>query len=423
MRKLLPALRRSSRGAASSLAMALAIAGTATLAAAPAHAQEEAAAAQPTYSEAFGAAYQPVADIVGAEGGDLAAARAQLPAVHAAISTADDRYTGGNLTLVLGNKLQDAALMRQGLEMMLASGKVAPERVGEFQYNLGSLAYDAKDWATAREAIQAAIAAGYQQPDMEGLVAESYFGEGQNAQGLEYLRGVIEQRRAAGQPVPQNWVRRGLAVAYTANLPQEVNQWSAQLVRNEPTQENWKQALQVIVATNDLDDQAQLDLLRLMNETGTLTERPLYEAYVDAADPRIMSNEVARVLEAGLAQGAFTASDPFYADMKRIADERAPVDRREAPELAAEAQASAQGREALNAGDVFLSLEDYAQAEAMYQMAIDKGVQDRDLALTRLGIAQAHQGKGEEAKATFAQVSGARTPVAQMWTAYVDSQA
>jgi len=422
LRTLLP-IRRPLRRGASPLAVAFALAGAAVLgAAAPAHAQEQ-EAPKPTYSDAFIAAYQPVADIVGAEGGDLAAARAQLDAVHAAVSTQDDRHTAGNLTLVLGNKLQDPTLLRRGLEMMLESGKVAPERVAEFQYNLGSLAYDAKDWPAARQAIQAALAAGYPQGDLDGLVAETYFSEGQDAQGLQHLQGAIERRQAAGQPVPQNWMRRGLAVAYNANLPQQATEWSALMVANEPTQENWKQALQVVAAMNQLDPQAELDLLRLMMTTNAMTERNLFEAYVEAADPRINSNEVGRVLDAGVQQGVFTTSDPFYTEVKTVVDQRAATDRRDAPQLAAEARSSAEGRDAMNAGDVFLSIEDYAQAEAMYQLALEKGAADRDRVLTRLGIAQAHQGKNEDAKATFGQVSGARAPVARMWTAYVESRA
>ncbi|MBC7158433.1 MAG: hypothetical protein H5U21_00065, partial [Porphyrobacter sp.] len=50
-----------------------------------------AAQSQPRYSRGFIAAYQPVAEIVAAEGGDYAAARAQLEAVHAAIENDDDR--------------------------------------------------------------------------------------------------------------------------------------------------------------------------------------------------------------------------------------------------------------------------------------------------------------------------------------------
>jgi hypothetical protein len=48
---------------------------------------------------------------------------------------------------------------------------------------------------------------------------------------------------------------------------------------------------------------------------------------------------------------------------------------------------------------------------------------DRATALTRLGIAQAEQGKFAEAKATFAQVEGARQPIAMLWSAYADQKA
>ncbi len=430
LRTLLPARF----GSASPLALAAALAAAAMLGTAftPAEAQQRrqqqqaqpaAEQQQPSNSEAFVAAYQPVAAIVSTEGADLAPARAQLDQVYAAISTPDDRHAAGNLALVIGTRLSDPVLQRRGIELMLESGRVEPERLGQFHYNLGTLAYDARDWAVARRSIEAATAAGYQQADVEGLIAETYFGEGQNAQGLTYLRGVIEQRLAAGQTVSPAWVRRGLSVAYNANMAQEAGEWSALLVANEPTQQNWLAALQVIAATNDLDPQAQLDLLRLMMQTGSLTERNLYETYVEAADPRIMSNEVDRVLAAGLQQGVFTSGDSFYTDVKRIVDERKATDRREAPQLAAEARSSAQGRQAMSAGDVFLSLQDYAQAEAMFALALEKGGVDRDRALTRLGIAQSHQNKNAEAKATFAQVSGARAPVARMWTAYVDTQA
>lgn len=48
---------------------------------------------------------------------------------------------------------------------------------------------------------------------------------------------------------------------------------------------------------------------------------------------------------------------------------------------------------------------------------------DRDEVLTRLGIAQVEQGKFDAASQTFAQVGGARSPIAKLWTAYVSEKA
>lgn len=420
MLRFLPtALRRPMRGVASSAAMAFALAGGAVLgtaaAVSPVQAQD--------YSRDFVKVYQPVAEVVNAETGDFEAARPQLDQVYAAIQNEDDRNAAGSLTLILGNKLKDPALQRRGLEMMLQSGKVAPEQVGQFQFFVGNLAYAAQDWAAARTALEAAMAAGYTQDDPEGLIAETYFSEGQNAQGLTFLKGAIEQRQAAGQQVPENWMLRGLRIAYENDLADQATDYSAMLVKSAPTQRNWLQSLQVVNAMNALDPQVQLDLLRLMLETDALSERSEFANYIEAADVRVMSNEVLRVLERGMAKGVFTADDTYYAEVKRLADERAPADRQEAPGLANEARSAANGNAAMSAGDVFLSLADYAQAEAMFQLALEKGGVDKDRALTRLGIAQAHQGKSEEAKSNFAQVSGARAPVARMWTAYVETKA
>jgi hypothetical protein len=306
---------------------------------------------------------------------------------------------------------------------MVASGKADPSQLGQFHFFIGGLAYDARDWAAARAALQAAMAAGHTQGDPEAMIAETYFGEGQAAPGLDYLAGVVDRRAAAGQPVPEGWIVRGLQVSYQAQLAEQAVDWSERLVARNPNQINWQRALQVVNALAELDPQAQLDLLRLMRATDALKERSEFVSYIEAADPRIMANEVAKVLDAGVQAGVFTAGEEYYADVKRVVDERAAQDREDAPGLASEARTAASGNAALNAGDVSLSLDSWAEAEEMYALALQKGVTDRDRALTRLGIAQAQQGKNAEARATFEQVAGARLPVAQMWTAYIASRA
>jgi hypothetical protein len=429
LRRSPSARRATARRFGSAITLALALAGGAVAVAAtasPAAAQNRSNrnAPKPENSEAFIAAYQPVAAIVTAETGDFASAKPQIPGLVAAVQTPDDRHVAGNIILQLGNKLKDAQLQRQGLELMVASGKTDPAQLGQFQYFIGSLAYDARDWAAARTALQAAAAAGYSgEGNPEAMIAETYFGENQAAQGLDYLKGVVERKVAAGQPVPEAWYLRALKVAYDARLSDEATEWSALLVASAPNQTNWQRALQVVGSVGTLDRQARLDLLRLMLATNSLTDRREFEDYVEIADPRIMSNEVARVLEAGLQAGVFASGDQYYSEIKTIVDQRAAQDRRDAPGLATEARGAANGTPAQNAGDVFLSLGSWAEAEEMFALALQKGGVDRDRTLTRLGIAQAQQGKKAEASATLKQVGGARAPVAQMWSAYVESRA
>ena len=73
-------------------------------------------------------------------------------------------------------------------------------------------------------------------------------------------------------------------------------------------------------------------------------------------------------------------------------------------------------RTELRAGKHLLLVELEGHAPERRQVEVRPGQ------LTRLGIAQVHQAKYDEAQATFGQVSGARTAVARMWSAYAETR-
>jgi hypothetical protein len=413
------------KGFAARAALAVAFASGMALGAGstPAFAKDKKEQAKPEgNSSAFAAAYAPFQAIVNNSAGDLAAAKAMVPTISSAVQNDADKYTLGTALISLGSKLKDTALQKQGIEFALASGKADPAQAGLFHFFLGQSAYEAKNYTEARAQYQAAMQAGYTQNDPRPAIAETYFGSNQAAEGLNYLSGLIKQEQAAGRKPPTNWLLRGLQVAYQAKLAPQAADYSTMLLHAEPSEKNWLAALQVIRATNPLDPQGQLDLLRLMRATGTLKERADFVEYVQAADPRRMAGEVLAVLDEGVKAGAFTTSDQLYVENKATATSRIASDRKDAPALAADAKSAATGVTAQGAGDAFYSLGDYAQAAAMYQLALDKGVKDRDMILTRLGIAQVQQGQLDQAKAAFQQISGARAPVAKMWLAYIDTK-
>lgn len=419
--------QKSSRAFVSAVAMAIGFtgavaAGTAVLSA-PALAQQ---AQNQSLSKDFEKVYQPFAEAVNTSG-DYAGAKAQVSGLVAAVKSEYDRFFAGNIILQLGAKASDKALQKQGMQLMLESGR-AGENAGLLHYFLGGFAYDEQNFEVARKELQASIDAGFagnfaEKQDPWGLIAESYFKEGRNKEGFDFLRKTVSERNAAGQEVRQAWLERPLAIAYQQKMPDEAAAWSALLVAQAPTKDNWTKALQVVAALQPEDKQAQLDLLRLMALTDSMTGRAEYETYVEVADPRIMANEVGRVLAAGKSAGVFSDSDPFYSSTKELVDARASKEPADAAQYAADAAGAANGKPAQNAGELYLALEDFPKAEEMLQLALTKGGVDRDTVLTRLGIAQVQQGKLDEAKATFGQVSGARSTLARLWTAYAESRA
>lgn len=409
---------KPTRRLASTLAMAAALAGGSIVASAgfavPAAAQE--------YSRAFVALYSPLADAVNAPEANVSALSAQFPAVIAAAVSPDEKYATGNLILIAGNKASNPAWQRQGLELQLASGLVPPEQVGQFNWFVGILAYNAGDYDASRAALQRAAQAGFADGDVNGLIAETYYQTDQTATGVAHVMTLVESATAAGQAVPQQWLLRGLQAAYGDNLIEQALDLSLLLVTHHASQENWLRALQVTNAVAEIDDQARLDVLRLMRLTGTLTDGNEYIAYIEAADPRIMSNELDDVLAEGVAAGRLSVGDTYYQEVKYIIDARTAADRADAPSLVADARASATGRDALAAGDVLLSLDDFAGAAEMYGMAVTKGGVDTPAALTRQGIAQVRSGDYAGAQATLSQVTGPRAIVAKLWAAYAAAQ-
>ena len=296
--------------------------------------------------------------------------------------------------------------------------------VGKYNFYLGSIAFDQKDYAAARTALTAAIAAGYKDNDAEVVLSESLIADNQAPQGLQILSKAIEAKKAAGTPAPENWYRRGLGVAYKAKLLDQAQVFSTALVRDYPSSENWAGAIAVLREVGHFQAQETLDLMRLVQRTNSFTETGDYIEYIQAADARRAPGEVLKILDIGMKAGKLSTSDVFVSDSKAQATARIAADKASLPALDRDAHAaSATGATVIAAGDAFLSYDDPAKAEGFYQIALAKPGVDMGRVLTRLGIAQTDQGKYTDAQATFAKVEGVRKPIAQLWLIYAGQKA
>ena len=409
-------------GAASTLAMALALATgaaiTATALEAPAFAQKKA-----KYSKGFIAGYAPLQEALSAENPDPATVKAAIPGAVAAIENEDDRFAAGGAIVSAGQKFNDNALARQGLELMLASGKVAPEQVGPYNFMIGQVAYNAKEYAAARSALEAAMAAGYTDNNPEAIIAETYFAESRDAEGLAYLSNALEARKAAGGTLEEDWIKRGLAVAYRANMKDEAIKFANMYVSEFPSETSWRDAIAILLNTGGYDKPATLDLLRLGRRAGTLNDARLYGEYVEAADYRRLPAEVVSVIDEGQSKGFLSESDAYLVDTRQQAADRVAADRADMDGLLSDARKSdATLATVMAAGDAMLSMGRPAEAEEFYLKASTMPGADTPMALTRLGIAQYDQGNYAEAQATFNRVEGARQAIANLWAVYSDQQ-
>ena len=412
----------------SSLALAVALmCGSAlgvTVIEAPAHAQKKEQAAKPNYSEGFVAAYRPVDEALNGEAPDYASIKAQLPGVLAASETPDDKYATGGLYYNVGRLSDDATLQLEGVKQMLASGKTPAENVAKFNLLAGQLSYNAQDWAGARTYMERAIEAGTDSNEVAGLVAETYFNENRAQEGLTFLREAIDNRRAAGLEIDENWIKRGLSVAYEGNNAEEAVRYSLLYVNEFPSESSWGDAIAIQRNMLQYEPQETLDLLRLARRAEVLRNERDYLDYVDAADARRLPGEVLAVLDEGIADGSLSESNPYVVEVRGNANTRIAADKAELSKLEADARAAGASPTIVMAtGDAFLNYDQPAKAEEFYTKALGMAGANKERAMTRLGIAQLDQGKTAEAQETFAKVAGARRAIALLWDAYAGNQA
>lgn len=428
----LSSTRPNRAGLARNLALAIALASGGAMLVSPAftdaaHAQKkdkkkEEAKAQ--YSKEFLAAYKPLETALAAPGADIAALKPQLMALVSMAVSADEKQAAGGMIYNAGANSKDMALQLQGMELLLASGKVAVEQVGRYNFTAYQLANEQKNYAKARQYLQAAIDTNFSTEristaDLEITMAEIDFSEGKHAAGLDYLNKAIAHRKANGQPVDNAWYRRGITVAYSNQVVPQIYDLVVQWVGDYPTEDNWRDAVNLTRNLNNFGGPEALDLLRLARRVGALRDKQDYILYIEAADARRLPKEVKDLIDQAYAAGAVSKDDIYVADSLTTANGRIKTDMAELPVLEKDANAASAGlRTVFAAGDAFLSYGEYAKAAGFYQKTLGMAGVERNTALTRLGIAQIGAGDYAAAQATLAQVDGARAPIAKLWSAY-----
>lgn len=421
------------------LALAIALAGgTAILAAPgftdPAHAQKrnkkkDKEEPKAEFSKEFIEAYQPLNEAIAAEGTDVSALRPQLQALVQSSVSPDEKQAVGGLVYNAGAKMQDKSLQLQGMELLLSSGKLPADQVGRYNFNAYQLANALEDYPKARTYLQRAIDGNFttetvSAADLEITMAESYFSSGEFAEGLEYLDKAIAARKAQGQPVDAQWYRRGITVAYNNKVVPQIYDIVVDWVGDYPSEENWRDAINLTRNLNNYEGAEVLDLFRLANRAGVLNDKQDYIYYIESADPRRLPKEVKDLIDQAYAEGTLSKDDIYVADSLSTANSRIASDRADLPSLERDASAASAGlRTVFAAGDAFLSYGDYAKAATFYEKSLGMAGVDRDTALTRLGIAQIGLGDYAAAQATFGKVAGARAPLAKLWSAYAAEQA
>lgn len=406
-----------------SMAVALATAGTLTVTALPteAQAQKKKKEKKPKLSKEITPQVAAIQEAM--KGEDPSVAKPMVESLLAGPWTGYDQFVAGQLAIQLGGQLKDTSLQEKGIKTSLVSGFTSAEQVPLFNFYAGNFAYGAERWAEARQYFETAIGLGYRQNNVAALVAESYFKEDNLPQGLTALNRAISIEKETKGQASEEWYRRGAGVAMRTNQPVLAAEWTYKLAEAYPTGENWRAALSVYRDSAKLDDQQNLELMRLMRKANAMVSERDYFEYADAAGPRKLPGEVVSVLEEGIAKGAVRGTTAYTKDTLSLARGSISADKASLPASERDAGRSANGKIALATGDAYLGYADYQKAVSMYEAAMAKGGIDTARAQMGKGIALAGQKDWAGAKQAFSSVTGPRQSVAKFWNLWIDQQA
>jgi hypothetical protein len=357
-----------------------------------------------------------------ARGTDRAAQDAALAAARTAARGGDARYALGGFQLQIARQRNDNRMGLEALGLLVDSGQLPPAELTSYLDAQYQLALTERQWPLAERAGRRLLELRPNDADLMGNLASLRMQQGNPGEGLQLLQRAIAAKQAAGQPVPEAWLRFALRGAYESRVPAERARSAGiarQLVTAAPSPENWRDALVILRETGQYDAGAQLDIWRLAMQAGALAGERDYFEFANALNQGGYPAEAKAVLDAGVSRRMIDPARSPFRELISSAGGRVAADRADLPASQRTALVAATGTPALRTGDAFFGHGRYPDAIALYQAALQKGGVDANVVNTRLGIAFALAGQRAQAEAAFRAVTGPRAEIAQFWLTWL----
>jgi tetratricopeptide (TPR) repeat protein len=352
--------------------------------------------------------------------GDFAGMLATLKQAQAVPEqTPDDTYVTDQLLLNAAVHNKDNALLETQINRLLASGRLDPATQTDYLRRSGAMALQRKDYNAATIAFEKLTAANPGDADAMAGLSELYFAQKQTGKAIATLTQAIAAANASATKAPENWYKRRLAMAFDGKQVATIQPAAQDLVRSFPTPVNWRDA---IVITQDafpsMDDQTQLDFLRLQAATNSLNGERDFVEYADTALGKGYPGEAKYAVDEGIRRNMLTPSKPLVVELKKVAESKIGADKAALPGL--EKESKTNPKMALATADAYYGYGDFAKAATLYKMAVGGAGLDANTINLRLGASLARSGDLAGAKTALEQVKGGpREALAQYWLIFV----
>jgi hypothetical protein len=321
---------------------------------------------------------------------------------------------------VAANGAGDVDTAAKATDAVIATGKLGHDQELKLMQVMVSSFYRAKEYSKALGWAQRYQKAGGNDPEMDTLIAQSYYLSGDYAGAAREMQNQVAAAEKAGRTPTETQLQLLASCYLKQNDKAGYARTLQELVAYYPKKEYWADVLVQIQRKPGFSDRLTLDVYRLMMATGNLTQASDYMEMAQLALQAGFPVEAQQVINQGYANRAL-GTGPEAERQKRLkdlADKQAAEDKKS---LNVDAQALAKrGADAMVATGYNLTLNGKVdQGIALMQQGIAQGgLKHPEDAKLHLGEAYLRAGKTAEANKVLKTVQGTdgTQDLARLWS-------
>jgi tetratricopeptide (TPR) repeat protein len=331
-----------------------------------------------------------------------------------------EAYTIDRMRGIAAAELGDTPTAIKSFEAMIASGRSPQGEQLKLTETIAVMYFKARDYGNAVSWTQRYLKAGGTNPEMRMQLVRSLYLAEQYAAAATELRAMIDADDKAGTTPPLERLEL-LASCYV-----KVNDGPGylyvldKLLVYYPKKEYWADAIRRVQGKPGFPDYLQLDVLRLHEATGSLTNAAQYTTMAQLALKIGAPGEAKRIIDQGFAAGVL-GKGPDADQQRKLRDaasKQVAEDEKIFAQNAKDAAAAKDGNGLMSVGYAMVSAGQFDKGIALMEQGLQKGGISRPEE-ARLHLAIAYLAAGQKAKAiaAFKAVQGGdpTADLARLW--------
>jgi tetratricopeptide (TPR) repeat protein len=304
-------------------------------------------------------------------------------------------------------------------EASLATGQMPPEQASERIKQLAGVNYQGKNYPKAIEYAQRYIKEVRPDADMTVLIGQSYYLQKNYKQAAENLTAAVKANEAAKRNPEKQWLELLMSAQYELQQTDAMQATMEKLILLYPDPKYWKDFVSLSERSLRGNTHTELDVMRLKYASGIMTTDKEYTQMAEIALQEGLPCEGKAVIDKGNAAGVLgqPANKEREGRLLALAAKQCDADTKSLPQGVAEAAKQAKGDATVKFGEAYWSMGDNEKAIELINAGIAKGVDNKDDAQLRLGIAHISAGRRAEGLAAFKSITAGTNSekVANLW--------